>query len=82
MNKESRLQEAYLSRLEKQRRKIMAARILLALAFFLLWETAADRGWIDSFFSAAPQDLADFFSPCGGTAASFFMWASPSRRLW
>ena len=37
MNKESRLQEAYLSRLEKQRRKIMAARILLALAFFLLW---------------------------------------------
>ena len=36
MNKESRLQEAYLSRLEKQRRKIMAARILLALAFFLL----------------------------------------------
>ena len=74
MNKESRLQEAYLSRLEKQRRKIMAARILLALAFFLLWETAADRGWtLTASFSAAPQDLADFFSPCGGTAASFFM---------
>ena len=54
MNKESRLQEAYLSRLEKQRRKIMAARILLALAFFLLWETAADRGWIDSFFFSSP----------------------------
>lgn len=31
MNKESRLQEAYLSRLEKQRRKIMAA------GFFWRW---------------------------------------------
>lgn len=61
MNKESRLQEAYLSRLEKQRRKIMAARILLALAFFLLWETAADRGWIDSFFFSSPSRLGRLF---------------------
>ena len=61
MNKGSRLQEAYLSRLEKQRRKIMAARILLALAFFLLWETAADRGWIDSFFFSSPSRLGRLF---------------------
>ena len=61
MNKGSSLQEAYLSRLEKQRRKIMAARILLALAFFLLWETAADRGWIDSFFFSSPSRLGRLF---------------------
>lgn len=61
MNRESSLQTAYVQNLQKHRRRIMAARILLALAFFLLWEIAADLGWIDSFFFSSPSRVGRTF---------------------
>lgn len=59
MNKESFLQAAYVQNLQRHRRKILAARILLALAFFVLWEIAADLDWIDSFFFSSPSRIAE-----------------------
>lgn len=54
-------QQLYIDNLSKHRRKVLAARILLALAFFLLWETASRRGWIDSFFFSSPSRIAKIF---------------------
>ena len=61
MNEESRLQKEYVQNIKKHQRKVLAARILLALAFFLLWETATDRNWIDGFFFSSPSRMARLF---------------------
>lgn len=61
MTRESSLQALYVQKLERHRRKVMAARILLALAFFILWEVSADLGWIDSFFFSSPSRIAKTF---------------------
>ncbi len=55
MTEYSQNQARYLKRLLYRKRLIATARILLAVAFFILWETAASLGWIDSFFFSSPS---------------------------
>ncbi len=49
--------QAYLRCLLRRRRLILAAQIALLLAFFLLWELAAERRWIDPFIMSSPSRI-------------------------
>lgn len=50
-------QEQYLSRQYKTTRRIFCMRILIFIAFFALWEIAADLGWIDDFIFSSPSRM-------------------------
>ena len=50
-------QEQYLSRQHKNKRRIFCMRILIFIAFFALWEIAADLGWIDDFIFSSPSRM-------------------------
>ncbi len=50
-------QEQFLKNQKRHTRKIRLLRILSFAAFLILWETAADFGWIDSFIFSSPSRL-------------------------
>ncbi len=50
-------QEQYLSQQHKNKRRIFCMRILIFVAFFALWEIAADLGWIDDFIFSSPSRM-------------------------
>ena len=50
-------QDQYLSRQHKNKRRIFCMRILIFVAFFALWEIAADLGWIDDFIFSSPSRM-------------------------
>ena len=55
--KSSPAQLAYLRSLSQHRRRIMAARIAILIAFIALWEVSSRLGWIDSFIFSSPSSL-------------------------
>ena len=57
----SSYQVRYLKSVLRRRRLVTTTRLLLAVAFFILWETAADLGWIDSFFFSSPSRIGKAF---------------------
>lgn len=61
MNNLSPLQEQYLKKLRFEKRRVFFFRLFLAVAFLLLWETAARLEWIDSFFFSSPSRVAETF---------------------
>lgn len=61
MHKTSPNQQRYLKTLKRQKQSVIFARVLLFAAFFLLWETAAGLGWIDSFVFSSPSRVAAAF---------------------
>lgn len=61
MHEISANQKHYLKGLQRQRQFILWARFLLFAAFFILWETAAALGWIDSFVFSSPSRVAAAF---------------------
>ena len=72
MTEKSLSRQQYLESLIRHQRKIRFLRIFLALAFFLLWETASTLNWIDSFFFSSPRRIAAVF---------FSMWRDGSIFL-
>lgn len=48
---------AYLASLRRKDRFVAAMRYLLLIAFLLLWEVAAEAGWIDPFIGSSPSRL-------------------------
>lgn len=57
MNELRSRQEQYLFRQKQTKRRIFWMRIILFLAFFALWEIAADLGWIDDFIFSSPSRI-------------------------
>lgn len=57
----SKSQLAYLKRHRQERILITITRFFLLLIFLLLWETAAQNQWIDSFIFSSPSKLAHTF---------------------
>lgn len=56
-------QELFLRQHRRHHHSISALRFLLFFFFLILWETAANAGWIDSFFFSSPSRvLSCFFS--------------------
>ena len=48
-------QTEYLKKIRREKYLVTAARILIFLLFFLLWEISAKCGWIDSFIFSSPS---------------------------
>ena len=61
MPEHSVYQTRYLLRQQRRRQFIHLSRLFLAVVFFILWETAADLGWIDSFFFGSPSRIGRLF---------------------
>ncbi len=61
MPEHSVYQTRYLLRQQRRRQFIHLSRLFLAVAFSILWETAADLGWIDSFFFGSPSRIGRLF---------------------
>ena len=50
-------QAAFLHRLKLRRYTIYTIQILLLVGFFLLWEVAARKGWVDAFLFSQPTEI-------------------------
>lgn len=50
-------QAAFLRRLKLRRYTIYTIQILLLVGFFLLWEVAARKGWVDAFLFSQPTEI-------------------------
>lgn len=50
----SAAQIAYLKKQKQHKRFVKTMRILILLAFFLLWEWSVRQGWIDGFIFSSP----------------------------
>ena len=48
---------AYLRRAARERRLVRGSRLLIVVAFFLLWEAAAACKWIDPFLMSSPSRM-------------------------
>ena len=57
----SKAQLQYLRTKKHEKILIWFFRVAIFLAFLILWETAADRGWIDSFIFCSPSIIAGTF---------------------
>lgn len=58
---------AYLRLLRRQRTAVRSLQISLLLCFLLLWETAAQLGWIDPFIFSCPTRVAKTLSTLWGS---------------
>ncbi len=56
--KELTRQEAFVRAHKHYHNKISLCRTLIFILFLALWETAADLGWIDTFFFLQPFQSA------------------------
>ena len=54
-------QKKYLYQRKREKNMILLSRILLFLAFLLLWEISARKGFIDSFIFSSPFAIAENF---------------------
>ena len=54
-------QKKYLRHQKLQKLYIFWSRILLFIAFLMLWQISADFGWIDSFYFSSPTAISQLF---------------------
>ncbi len=57
MNKISRGQKLFLSRVKRYRMIVLTARIMILVVFVILWEVCANTGVIDSFIFSSPSRI-------------------------
>ena len=53
----SKEQAAFLAHIRRRKRAVFFLQIFLLIFFFLLWEVAADLGWIDPFIFSQPTKM-------------------------
>lgn len=54
-------QQKYIRHQKMHKRYIFWSRIILFVGFLLLWQIAADFGWIDKFYFSSPTEIARLF---------------------
>lgn len=54
-------QQKYIRHQKMHKRYIFWSRIILFAGFLLLWQIAADFGWIDKFYFSSPTEIARLF---------------------
>ena len=54
-------QKAYLLSIKMQKLFIIWSRILIFAGFLILWQIAADFGWIDDFYFSSPLAIGSLF---------------------
>ena len=57
----SKAHEEYLKKVKKNRRRIVLARILILVAFFVLWEVLGNMKIIDPFLTSTPSRMFNSF---------------------
>ena len=55
----SKEHERYLKKVKKNQLNIAITRIVILIAFILLWEIAADNKWIDPFLTSSPSRIVN-----------------------
>ena len=55
----SKERAVYLNKRKADRRLVYIARAAIIVLFFVLWEVAADLGWIDSFIMSQPSRIVE-----------------------
>ncbi len=53
----SKEQLAFLARIKRRKRAVLALQIIFLISFFLLWELSAKAGWIDPFIFSQPSRM-------------------------
>ena len=54
-------QQKYIKHQKMHKRYIFWSRIILFIGFLLLWQAAADFGWIDKFYFSSPTEIGKLF---------------------
>lgn len=54
----SKIQEEFIQKSVKEKRKIIILRLLILVLFIVLWETATRLEWIDAFIFSSPSRMA------------------------
>ena len=72
MNKISAAQTAYLIRMKQHRQKVFFFRLLIFIAFIILWETAARTGLVNDFIFSSPVRMARTFLAMAADGSVFY----------
>lgn len=56
-NRISSAQELYIKKLKRHQKSVLFTQIFLLIFFIILWEIAADIGWINSFIFSSPSRM-------------------------
>ena len=72
-------QAAFLRRRRLRKYTVCAVQIILLIGFFLLWEIAAQRGWIDSFLCSRPTEI---WATALEMAQNGMLWKHIATTLW
>ena len=53
--------EQFLSKVKRNKRKIVISRVLLLVMFIIVWQAAANLKWIDVFLTSSPEKVIESF---------------------
>lgn len=68
----SQAHKTYLAKQERHKKTVVLLRFSIILLFLILWETAAARGWIDSFIFSSPSRIAKTALDMGKDRSLFY----------
>jgi len=72
-------QQNFLKSYKAHKVMIITSRLLLLIAFLVLWEASVAFGWIDSFFFSSPKRIASLFLEM---TKDYVIWKHISITLW
>lgn len=75
----SKEQTAFLSHIRRRKWAVLCLQVFLLAAFFLLWEVAANQGWIDPFIFSQPTRM---IAAAEEMLADGTLWMHIGTTLW
>lgn len=75
----SKEQTAFLAHIRRRKWAVLCLQVFLLVAFFLLWEVAANQGWIDPFIFSQPTRM---IASAEEMLADGTLWIHIGTTLW
>ena len=75
----SKEQTAFLAHIRRRKWAVLCLQVFLLVAFFLLWEVAANQGWIDPFIFSQPTRM---IASAEEMLADGTLWMHIGTTLW
>lgn len=75
----SKEQTAFLAHIRRRKWAVLCLQVFLLVAFFLLWEVAANQGWIDPFIFSQPTRM---IASADEMLADGTLWMHIGTTLW
>ena len=75
----SKEQTAFLAHIRRRKWAVLCLQVFLLVAFFLLWEVAANQGWIDPFIFSQPTRM---IAAAEEMLADGTLWMHIGTTLW